>query len=127
MVNENKIINKWLNASRSLFVITAPAFLWFVLGGTASLMSQNKPHYTYLGIAGIGIILGIIQWAINTRQKWAVWTFYVLVPINILGSFWGWLSLLFMLIYWKKMIKLLKTQTKTKDLKNRPEIIDSLA
>jgi len=126
MTKDEKLKRRWLNASRTLSVIVWPCFLWFVVGGLASNVYNNYlniPHVTYYEIIIKAIILIIIQWAINTRQKWAIWAFYVLIPINILGTFWGWLSLLYMLIYWKEMTKLLKRKIKTRDIKNNPDII----
>jgi len=117
---------KWILASRNLSGITIPAFLWFVLGGSASVLAKEAPPIAYFGAAGIGFMLGVIQWSIITRKSWARVAFCTLIPINIFGSFWGWLSLAVMLIFWKKMWLLLKLRIKTSDLRNGSEATQNL-
>lgn len=113
--------SKWLNTAKSLSALTVPAFIWFVLGGSASIFSDNKPPIMYLGVFLIACVLVVIQWSINARKNWAIWMFYLLVPINILASYFGWISLLYMIFNWPCMHKILKFRISENDIKNETD------
>lgn len=116
---DNKVRKKWINASTYLSWITSAIFFWSVFAGSLQISAGNIPSKNYYGVIFIAVILCIIQWSITTRKPWSKLCFCLMVPINLVGgSAYGWFMLIMMIIYWKKMWKLLDLQIRTTDLEN---------